>query len=77
MTKAEQFECNRIIDQMVCYPESTQVARMGRGFHAQIEKKYGKEFAMSLTDRMTEAVCQKRMKSQAALIHPATGEVLE
>ena len=77
MTKAEQFECNQIIEQMACHPDSTQVAKMGQGFHSRIAEKYGKDFALSVTGAMMDAVTKMRLSSQSHLIHPATGEVLE
>lgn len=77
MTKAEMFEYNQIIEQMACHPDSTQIARMGQGFHARIAEKYGRDFALSVTGAMMDAVAKIRLSSQSHLIHPLTGEALE
>ena len=77
MTKAEQFECNRLIEAMACHPESSQIAKMGQGFHAYIEKRYGREYALTVTDEMMDAVTRIRIQSQKKPIIEATGEEIQ
>ena len=76
MTKAEQFECSRIIKALACRPDDLQVAKMGQEFHAHLRDKYGRDYAMSVTDEMMSAVYRMRTNNQRLVFQP-TGEVLE
>ena len=77
MTKEEQEKFNKLTDLMTRHMDNPYIASMGQAFHAEMEEKYGRRYAMEMTDRMMTAVCDARMAMVAnPFIHPFTGEVL-
>ena len=78
MTKQEQQEFDELTDLMAHHMTDPYIASMGQAFHKRIAGKYGKDYALEMTDRMMSAVCDMRMWMIACpFVHPTTGEVLE
>ena len=76
MTRAEQAEYQRIVNAMACHPDSIQVAKMGQGFHAHLQDKYGKDYASDVSSDMMEAVYRLRT-GERKMVYQPTGEVIE